>query len=71
MALTKAQNEALKWLNDHSGDGCLDKNGVVFAQGETAPVNRMTWNALAQAGLVEFYGGKKTGGKGYGRIKVK
>ena len=69
--LTKAQREAFKWLSDHGGDGCFDKNGVVLAQGETAPVTRMTWNALERAGFVRFYGGKRDGGKGYGRIAIK
>lgn len=62
VALSKAQQAALKWLTD--------RNGVAFAQGETAPVERKTWNALAKAGKIEFYGGKQTGGSGYGRLRV-
>jgi hypothetical protein len=69
--LTKAQREALDWLKKRGGDGCFDRNGIAFAQGETAPVIRMTWNALAKAGLVEFYGGKRDGGSGYGRLRIK
>lgn len=69
--LTKAQQEALLWLTDRGGDGCFDRNGIVLAQGETAPVERKTWNALEAAGLVRFYGGKHDGGKGRGRIAVR
>lgn len=69
--MTKAQSAALKWLKDHGGDGCFDRNGVAFAQGETAPVTRSTWNALADMGLIEFYGGKRDGGTGYGRLRIK
>lgn len=70
VALSKAQQAALKWLTDRNGDGCFDRNGVAFAQGETAPFERKTWNALAKAGKIEFYGGKQTGGSGYGRLRV-
>lgn len=68
--LTKAQEAALKWLKEHGGDGCFDKHGVAFAQGETAPVERRTWNVLAAAGRIEFYGGKRDGGSGYGRLRL-
>jgi hypothetical protein len=68
--LTKAQRDALDWLSKRGGDGCFDRHGVAFAQGETAPVTRSTWNALAQVGKIEFYGGKRTGGTGYGRLRV-
>ena len=68
--MTPAQAAALKWLRDRGGDGCFDRNGVAFAQGETAPVNRSTWNALSAAGLVQFYGGKRDGGRGYGRLRA-
>lgn len=68
--LTKPQWAALKWLNAHGRDGCFDKHGVAFAQGETAPVMRSTWNALQQLGLVEFYGGARNGGSGYGRLRM-
>lgn len=62
--LTRAQSDALNWLRDHNSDGCLDKFGVVLAGGESAPVMRSTWNALRDAGLVEFYG------SGRGRIRI-
>lgn len=69
-AITKAQSAALKWLREHGGDGCFDRNGVAFAHGETAPVCRSTWNALGAIGLVEFYGGKRDGGRSYGRLRL-
>jgi len=68
--LTTAQRAALKWLTDRGGDGVFDKNGVALAQGETAPVIRTTWNALRDAGRIEFYGGAAQGGRGYGRLRV-
>jgi hypothetical protein len=68
--LTRAQQAALKWLKDRGGDGCFDRHGVAFAQGETAPVTRHTWNGLAEAGLLEFYGGRRDGGRGYGRLRL-
>ena len=68
--MTKAQQTALKWFREHGGDGCFDKNGVIFAQGETAPVMRSTWNALEGLGYVQFYCGKRDGGKGYGRMRL-
>lgn len=65
--MTAAQKEALKWLTDRGGDAAFDRNGVALAQGETAPVTRMTWNALAKAGQVEFY---NPAGKGRGRMRI-
>jgi hypothetical protein len=53
--ITQSQADALKWLKDHNGDGCFDRNGVVLSAGESAPVMRSTWNALRDAGYVEFY----------------
>ncbi|MDP2150055.1 MAG: hypothetical protein Q8K13_10485 [Parvibaculum sp.] len=55
--LTQAQAAALKWFREHGGDGVFDKNGVLLAAGESAPHMRSTWNSLARAGLLEFYGG--------------
>lgn len=55
MALTASQREALEWFAKHNGDGCFDKNGVLLAAGESAPFMRSTWNALRDAGHVEFY----------------
>lgn len=68
--MTPAQTSALKWLRDRGGDGCFDKRGIALAQGETAPVMRSTWNALRDAGEIEFYGGAQDGGRGYGRLRV-
>lgn len=67
--MTKAQQDALKWLRDHGGDGCFDVNGVALAGGETAPVTRSTWNALRDAGLVEFYN-PRLDRKGRGRLRL-
>lgn len=68
--MSDAQKAAYTWLRERGGDGCFDKHGVAFAQGETAPVSRSTWNALQKLGLVEFYGGKKAGARGYGRLRL-
>lgn len=68
--LTAAQADALKWLREHGGDGMFDVNGVLLAQGELAPVRRITWNRLAAIGLVQFYGGKRDGGRGRGRMRL-
>lgn len=66
--LTKAQRDAAEWLRKRGGDGMFDKNGIVLAAGETAPVQRSTWNALRDAGLVEFY--NPTPGRGRGRLRL-
>lgn len=68
--MTKAQSVALEWLISRGGDGVFDRNGVALAQGESASVERKTWNALAELGKIEFYGGKRSGGTGYGRLRV-
>lgn len=68
--LTKSQADALKWLRERGGDGCLDKFGVVLADGETAPYMRSTWNALRDVGLIEFYFPGVDKGKGRGRIRT-
>ena len=64
------QKRALTWLRQRGGDAIFDKNGVAIAQGETAPVYRSTWNALRDRGLLEFYGGRRQGGKGFGRLRL-
>jgi hypothetical protein len=68
--LTAAQRSAIKWLREHGGDACFDRNGIAFAQGETAPIQRSTWNALSESGLIQFYGGRRDGGQGYGRLRL-
>ncbi|MBX9875008.1 MAG: hypothetical protein K2X84_09135, partial [Beijerinckiaceae bacterium] len=55
------------WLRKHGGDGIFDRNGVLLAAGESAPFMRATWNALRDAGLVEFY---NPTGKGRGRCRL-
>lgn len=65
--MTGAQKDALDWLRKHGGDGIFDRNGVLLAAGESAPFMRATWNALRDAGLVEFY---KPTGKGRGRCRL-
>ncbi|AZO77739.1 MULTISPECIES: hypothetical protein [unclassified Bosea (in: a-proteobacteria)] len=65
--MTKAQEAALAWLRERNGDGCFDRNGVLLAAGESAPVTRTTWNHLRDLGLVEFY---KPTGKGRGRCRL-
>lgn len=65
--MTEAETRALKWLNEHGGDACFDKNGIALAMGQTAPHTRSTWNALRDQGRVEFY---NPSGKGRGRMRV-
>lgn len=56
---TAAMWGAFVWLKNRNGDGVFDKNHVLVAGGEKAPVMRSTWNKLAADGLLEFYEGKK------------
>lgn len=65
--MTKAQDEALKWLNEHNGTGIFDKTGVLLAAGERAPFMRSTWNALRDAGKVDIY---RSGRRGPLRVAV-
>ena len=67
MSLTKAMQQAAKWLLDRGGDGMFDANGIALAGGETAPVMRGTWNTLAKMGIVEFYNPTD---KGRGRLRL-
>lgn len=53
--LTRAQAGALKWLALRNGNGLFDRNGVLVAAGEMAPVRRSTWNALIELDLIEHY----------------
>lgn len=59
--MTRAQAYALQWLRDHNADGVFNRNGVLLAGGEIAPVMRSTWNALVGRHLVEFYRPNKGG----------
>lgn len=63
---TDAQKLAARWLYERNGDGLFDRNSVLVAAGERAPFMRMTWNALRDLGLGEFYGGTT----GRGRFKL-
>jgi hypothetical protein len=66
--ITKPQQKALDWLNDHGGDGAFVQGGAtIIAQGEIAPHQRETWVALRDARRVEFYNGA---GRGYGRVRI-
>lgn len=55
MSGTKAQLAALKWLMNRNADGVFDRNNVLMAGGEKAPIMRSTWNALRDLGYVELY----------------
>ncbi|TPK15192.1 hypothetical protein FJ872_19545 [Mesorhizobium sp. B2-5-9] len=46
---------ALKWLRNRNGDGVFDRNHVLVAGGDRAPIMRATWNKLETSGLIEFY----------------
>ncbi|WP_457660862.1 hypothetical protein [Sinorhizobium medicae] len=53
--VTDAMKSALKWLTNRNADGVFDKNQVLIAAGQRAPVMRSTWSRLEKAGLVERY----------------
>ncbi|TIU45072.1 MAG: hypothetical protein E5W19_31955 [Mesorhizobium sp.] len=55
MSNTTAMLAALKWLRNRNADGVFDRNHVLTAGGERAPVMRATWSKLEKAGLVELY----------------
>jgi len=55
MSATVAQLSALKWLRNRNGDGVFDRNQVLLAAGERAPVMRATWSRLEALGFVERY----------------
>ena len=55
MSPSAAQLSALKWLRNRNGDGVFDRNQVLNAGGERAPVMRSTWSKLESLGLVERY----------------
>lgn len=57
--LTRAQKAALKWLVNRNGDGLFDRNNVLVAAGERAPVMRSTWSRLEKLGFVERYHNNK------------
>lgn len=52
---TKSQLAALKWLRNRNGDGVFDRNNVLIAAGEPAPVMLSTWKHLETMHMVERY----------------
>jgi len=52
---TPSMLSALLWLKNRNGDGVFDRNQVLTAAGERAPIMRSTWSKLEAAGLVERY----------------
>lgn len=53
--VTPSMLSALLWLKNRNGDGVFDRNQVLTAAGERAPIMRSTWSKLEAAGLVERY----------------
>lgn len=53
--MTEAEKKALRWLYDRNGDGVFDKDGVLIAAGQSAPIMRSTWNSLVRQGYVMEY----------------
>lgn len=64
MRLTDAQSQALKWLREHNDTGVFMKDGVLLAAGERAPVRRVTWNRLRDAGYLSIDGKRVTVNEG-------
>lgn len=63
--LTRAEYDALEWLQKHNGEGHFGGRGnTLMAAGEIAPIMRSTWNNLEKKGFVEFYALRK-------RIRIK
>jgi hypothetical protein len=55
LLITEAGLSALLWLRNRNSDGVFDRNQVLVAGGEKAPVMRGTWTKLEKVGAVEFY----------------
>lgn len=73
--VSPAMRRAIFWLHRRGGDGVFDKTRVLVASGERSGslgfsldegFMYSTWLKLEQAGLLEFYGGKR----GRGRVKL-
>jgi len=47
-----SQRLALLWLRNRGGEGVFNKDDVLIARGELAPVARPTWRKLQSAGLI-------------------
>ena len=60
--MTKAQEEALRWLRERNGTGVFEMPwaSVLVAAGERAPIMRVTWNALHDLGHVTIEGWRVT-----------
>lgn len=71
MSLTDAQNQALKKLRDHGGEGVIDKHGKVVASGERLlGLEPVTWLRLITTGHVEARGDLRIGITAKGRDAV-
>ena len=56
--LSKAQDRALKWLQERGGTGTVDRYGRVLAAGETCPTDPATWLRLVAVGRIEGWGSR-------------
>ena len=55
MTVSASQKSALLWLKNRGGDGVFQKNNLLCAAGEIAPVMRTTWRKLQSASLMESH----------------
>jgi hypothetical protein len=55
---SKDQKAALLWLKNRGATGVFDRNQVLVAAGERAPVMRQTWNRLAALGAITIDKGR-------------
>lgn len=55
--MTKAHDDAWRWLRQRSGDGALTgpSKQQVLASGQIAPFMWSTWQALCDQGRAEIY----------------
>ncbi len=58
--MTPAHRAALRWLANRGETGVFNKNGVLLAQGDLAPVMRATWNALRNGNWITIDGRRVT-----------
>ena len=62
MQLTKAQERAIKWLEERGGSGVLDRYGRLVAGGEVASqFHPTTWLRLVAGGALRGGSGRLTG----------
>lgn len=52
--LTRAQHEALTWLNDHNGSGVFTNTQQLLAGGKIGPFMRSTWNVMEALSVVTY-----------------